>query len=275
MEWIQAILLGIIQGVTEFLPVSSSGHLELGKVLLNYDPGDDLLFDVVLHAATLLSTLLVYRKDILELLKGIFSTKWNKAKAFAAKVLLSMVPVMAVYVLLKDQIDAIFESSDERFKLLIVGSCLLFTAAVLGLTVIVQKRAEEDIEVGWKQAIIMGIAQAIALLPGVSRAGSTIASGLLAGAGREKAARFSFLMVLPPIAGGTLLEIKDVLTTEGAAEAVSVGPLLAGFVAAFVAGWIACVLMIRIVKRGKLVYFAGYCVLVGLIAIVSALTILS
>lgn len=272
MEVIKAIILGIIQGLTEFLPVSSSGHIELGKVILNYDPGESsLLFTVVLHCATVLSTIVVFRKDILDIIKGLFRFKWNEETQFATKILISMIPVGIVGVLFEKQVEAFFNEN-----ILLVGLMLWFTGCLLYLTGYVEKKqlakpqtvannTKRDGKVQFSDALIIGVMQAVAVLPGISRSGSTIATGLLLGVDKARIARFSFLMVLPPILGATLLKLKDFM--EAPEASIDVIPLAAGFVAAFVSGLIACLWMIELVKKGKLVYFAFYCFIVGAIAI--------
>lgn len=265
MEVLKALILGIIQGLTEFLPVSSSGHIELGKALLDFDPGEDILFTIIVHFATLLSTVIVFRKDIIDLFKGLFQFKWNEETAFSAKILISMIPIAIVGVLFEEQISALFEG-----KIALVGAMLLVTALLLFLTQYAKSvRGEQGDKVGFGSAFIIGIAQAVAVMPGISRSGSTIATGLLLGVDKERIAKFSFLMVLPPILGITLLEVKDL--AEAPLGAINWVPLIAGFIGAFIAGWIACVWMINIVKRGKLGYFALYCLIVGIIALITGL----
>ncbi len=245
MELLKALILGIIQGLTEFLPVSSSGHIELGKVLLNYDPGDsefELLFTVLLHFATVLSTIIVFRKDIIEILGGLFKFQWNEETQFAAKILLSMVPVGLVYVLFKDYVESFFNG-----KIMMVGCMLIVTGLLLYLTKYAEKLRDKGHKVRFSDSIIIGIAQAIAVLPGISRSGSTISTGLLLGVDKSKIARFSFLMVLPPIIGATLLEVKDLI--ESPPASFDVMPLLVGFLAAFISGLIACTWMISLIKR--------------------------
>jgi len=269
MELLKALILGIVQGLTEFLPVSSSGHIELGKVLLNYDPGDneyELLFTVILHFATVLSTMVVFRKDILELLRGLFRFAWNEETKFAAKILLSMIPVGIVGLLLEEHIEGLFDR-----KIILVGCMLLLTGVLLYLTKYAEGLRTKGRAVSFKDAIVIGLAQAIAVLPGISRSGSTIATGLLLGVDKSKIARFSFLMVLPPIIGATLLKVKDL--AEAPPANFDVMPLLVGFAAAFISGLFACTWMINLVKRGKLIYFAVYCFIVGIIAIVSGILI--
>ncbi len=267
MDILKAIILGLIQGLAEFLPISSSGHIELGKVLLNFDPGDEkanLLFTVVVHFATVLSTIVVFRKDIVDLLKGLFQFKWNDETKFVSMILLSIIPVGIVYVAFKEQLEQLFNGN-----IVLVGAMLLVTGALLYLTKYAEKRLESGRSVNFKDAIIIGIAQAVAVLPGISRSGSTISTGLLLGIDKSKIAKFSFLMVLPPIIGATLLDVKDVI--EGEALPVAMELLVAGFLAAFVSGVLACTWMINLVKKGKLTYFAIYCFIVGTIAILFGL----
>ncbi|MEN7551417.1 undecaprenyl-diphosphate phosphatase [Rapidithrix thailandica] len=264
MSTIDALILGIIQGLTEFLPVSSSGHIELGKALLDIHIKENLLVSIVLHAATALSTIIVYRKDILDLLKDIFTFQWNESTAFALKIIISMLPVGIAGVFFKDQIESFFEG-----RVMLVGSMLLITGVLLLLTTFLEKKQGK--EVGFGQSLIIGLAQAIAILPGISRSGATISTSLMIGVSREKAARFSFLMVLPPIIGATLLQVKDYMETPVASGQVSSFILAIGFIAAFITGLLACTLMIRLVKQGKLAYFAVYCFIVGVSAIIASL----
>jgi len=262
MSVIEAIILGIIQGLTEFLPVSSSGHLELAKVILgdNSVPEESMLMTVVLHGATALSTIVVFRKDIVDLLKGLFQFKNNDEFKFSLNILLSMIPAGAVGVLLDEEIEAFFGG-----KVMLVGSMLLVTAILL---IFADKAKNTEKKVGIKEAIIIGISQAIAILPGVSRSGATISTSVLLGIDREKAARFSFLMVVPLILGKMA---KDIL--DGAFNSID-GSLInygVGFLAAFVTGILACTWMIKLVKKSKLSYFAYYCLIVGGAAIVYSL----
>ncbi|MEM6297452.1 MAG: undecaprenyl-diphosphate phosphatase, partial [Bacteroidota bacterium] len=253
MSVLEAILIGIIQGLTEFLPVSSSGHIELAEAILKVKPkGDELLFSVIVHGATALSTIVIFWKDIFGLLKGLFTASWNEEKEMLAKIALSMLPVLAVYFTYKDELEALFDG-----KILLVGSMLILTGLLLTLTNFLDKKTDRP--VNFWQALVIGIAQAIAILPGISRSGSTIATALLLGVGREQAARFSFLMVLVPILGATALKVKDYLEDPTAAESISAAALGAGFLAAFLTGTLACLWMIRLVKRGKLIYFGAYC----------------
>lgn len=258
MDTITAILLGLIQGLTEFLPVSSSGHLELGKAILgdNSVPEESLLFTVVVHFATALSTIVIFRKDILELVKGIFQFQWNDEFKFALKIVLSMIPAALVGVLFEDQLEALFEG-----KILLVGFMLIVTAALLYFA---DKAKNTLKDVSYGNAIIIGIAQAIAMLPGISRSGATISTSVLLGNDKTKAARFSFLMVVPLIFGKIA---KDILGGKITFESSQLIPLSAGFLAAFIAGLFACSWMINLVKKSKLSYFSLYCLVIGLIAI--------
>ncbi len=260
MNWIEALLLGIIQGLTEFLPVSSSGHLEIGKALLGVEATDDLLFTVVVHGATVLSTIVVFWKDIVHLFKGLFrfreDSSVNQETRYIFKLLFSMIPVLVVGLFFKEQVEAFFGNG-----LLLVGCMLLITALLLTFATYWGKG---DREISFRDAFIIGIAQAVAVLPGLSRSGTTIATGLLLGNKREAVARFSFLMVLIPILGENILCL---FSGEMQASSIPVSSLLIGFASAFLSGWFACRFMIRIVKRGKLLYFALYCLAVGLLAI--------
>ncbi len=257
MDWIEAVILGIIQGLTEFLPVSSSGHLELGKAILGVEAKESLNFSIVVHGATVLSTIVIFRKEIWELILGLFQFKWNDETDYIAKIAVSMIPVLIVGVFFKDQVEQLFDGN-----LLIVGIMLIITALLLAFTYYA-KQGTKDI--GYKDAFIIGVAQALAVFPGLSRSGSTISTGLLLGKDKEKTAKFSFLMVLVPIIGANLLDIlKGDMTS---ANGVGSMALIIGFAAAFISGLLACSWMINIVKRGKLIYFAIYCLIVGLIAI--------
>ncbi len=260
MNFWEALILGIIQGLTEFLPVSSSGHIELGKALLDVEPKDPLLFSVMVHAATALSTLVVFRKTILDLFKDLFKFKWNEGTRYIFLIVVSMIPVGIVGVFFEQEIEVLFEGN-----ILLVGCMLMVTAFLLFATT---KISDKKQDVTIKRSVLVGIAQAIAVLPGISRSGATISTALLSGMGRQEAARFSFLMVLPPILGATLLKLKDYLEA-GASVEVETQSLVVGFLGAFLTGWAACTWMIAIVKRAKLQYFAYYCGVVGIIAIIS------
>ncbi|TLX77050.1 undecaprenyl-diphosphate phosphatase [Labilibacter sediminis] len=259
MSWIEALILGIIQGLTEFLPVSSSGHLEIGKHLLGVVATDNLTFTVVVHGATVCSTIVVFRKDIARLLKGFFAFKWNEETQYIFKIAVSMIPIGIVGVFFKDYVEELFNTDKI---IVLVGFMLLITATLLAFTYYAKSK---DKEVSFKDAFIIGVAQTIAVLPGISRSGSTIATGLLLGNQRKAVARFSFLMVLIPILGENVLSLlKDDFSASGS---IGVLPLMVGFIGAFVSGLLACKVMINIVNKGKLIYFAIYCAVVGLIAV--------
>lgn len=262
MDIIDAIILGIIQGLTEFLPVSSSGHLELGKAILGDEsvPSESLLFTVVLHFATALSTMVVFRKDIVELFRGVFKLQWNEDLQFITKIAISMLPAALVGLFFEEQLEQLFGGN-----ILLVGCMLLVTAALLFLA---DRAKDTDKKVGFLDAFIIGISQAVAMLPGISRSGATISTSVLLGNDKTKAARFSFLMVVPLIFGKIAKDILAGDITYQSGNAVNLG---LGFVAAFLAGLVACTWMISLVKRSKLSYFAIYCVLVGVIAIAFSL----
>jgi len=258
MSWWQAMILGIIQGLTEFLPVSSSGHLTIGQTLLGieFQEGDMLLFDVMVHAATVCATLIVLWKEVCWIFKGTFTTPvWNMEKQYAGKIILSMVPVFVVGMFFKNQVEAVFGSG-----LVVVGVCLLLTACLLAFAQYARPR--QKTEIGWWDSFIIGLAQAVAVLPGLSRSGTTIATGILLGNKKEQVAQFSFLMVLVPILGQAFLDVLDVLNGEVVTH-LSPVVMLVGFFSALVVGAAACKWMISIVKRQKLIYFAIYCLLVG------------
>lgn len=267
MSWWEALILGLVQGLTEFLPVSSSGHLEIGQALLGTAGEENLLFAIVVHTATVLSTIFVLWREVAKLFQGTFSTlQWNAEKEYVAKILVSMIPVFIVGMFFKDQVEAFFGNG-----LLLVGICLLVTACLLYLSEWLQKRRlSSPHEVTWRDALIIGCAQAVAVLPGLSRSGTTIATGLLCGVKKESVAQFSFLMVLIPILGEAFLSLLDLLQGE-VTSTLGWLPLLVGFIAAFLSGCFACRFMIDIVRRQRLVYFAVYCLLVGIFAIVYGL----
>ena len=267
MSWWEALILGIVQGLTEFLPVSSSGHLELGHALLNTAGEENLTFAIIVHAATVLSTLVVLWREVSQLFVGTFTTpQWNEQKNYVAKILVSMIPVFIVGMFFKDQVEQLFGNG-----LLLVGICLMVTACLLALSEWLQRRrSNEGHEVGYKDAILIGIAQACAVLPGLSRSGTTIATGLLCGVKKESVAQFSFLMVLIPILGEALLDGLKLWKGE---ETSTLGlvPAVVGFVAAFATGCLACRFMIEIVRRQRLVWFALYCAIVGATTIIITL----
>lgn len=259
MDILEAIILGAVQGLTEFLPVSSSGHIQLAKALLDVELEENLTFDVALHAATVLSTIVVLWREIWDLIKGVFSRGMNEQKSYFLKLIISMIPIGIVGFLLKDQIDAMLGS---EYIMVIVGAMLLFTALLLSFAYYARPRQKATIS--YRDAFIIGVGQAVAAMPGLSRSGTTIATGLLLGNEKSAVATFSFLMVLAPIMGQALLDVVD-----GGAVVASIGvmPLIAGFISAFVVGCLACRFMINMVKRGKLIWFAIYCAVVGVIAI--------
>ena len=269
MDWLQALLLGILQGLTEFLPVSSSGHLTILSNIFGFSGEENLTFNVVLHVATVCATLVVLWQEVVWIFKDLFTKQqWNSYKnldngtKYAINILITMIPVFIVGVFFKDTIEEIFGSG-----LLIVGIMLLITATLLTFAHFAKPRQREEIS-GW-HAFVIGIGQACATMPGLSRSGTTIATGLLLGNKKEKLAQFSFLMVIPPILGEALLDAKDVLEIGWTEAMAGISPLtlIIGFLAAFITGCLACKWMISIVKKGKLVYFAIYCVIIGILAI--------
>lgn len=258
MSILEAVILGIIQGLTEFLPVSSSGHLELAKYFFGQDhlPQESLLITVVLHAATAMSTIVIFRSDIADIFKGLFQFKWNKETKYALKIVISMVPAAIIGLFYNDAIESLYDGQVQ-----LVGFMLIIT----GLLLLLADRAKPSHEgVSFKSSFIIGISQAIAILPGISRSGATISTAVLLGIDREKAARFSFLMVVPLIIGKMAKDIMDGALTNPDTPIV---PLAVGFITAFIVGLLACTWMISIVKNSKLKYFAIYCFIVGLIAI--------
>ncbi|MCK5846319.1 MAG: undecaprenyl-diphosphate phosphatase [Bacteroidales bacterium] len=262
MSWIEALVLGIIQGLTEFLPVSSSGHLEIAKALFgdNSVPAESMLMTVVLHGATALSTIVVFRKDIMEIFKGLFQFKWNDEMKFSLKIIISMVPAAIIGVLFNDELEAFFGG-----KVMFVGFMLLITGVLLFFA---DKAKSTGINVGFGHSLLIGISQMIAILPGISRSGATISTAVLLGIDKERAARFSFLMVVPLILAKVA---KDILSGEISSDSSQLIPLSIGFVAAFITGLAACTWMIKIVKNSKLSYFAIYCLIVGTIAILATI----
>ncbi|MBQ6612245.1 MAG: undecaprenyl-diphosphate phosphatase [Alistipes sp.] len=261
MDILESIILGAVQGLTEFLPVSSSGHLQLAKELLGVNIDENLTFDVALHAATVLSTIVVLWHEIWWLVKGIFTRGMNDEKRYFLKLVISMIPIGIVGFMLKDHINAMLGSS---YIMIIVGAMLLLTAALLSFAYYARPRQKSTIS--YRDSFIIGLSQAVASMPGLSRSGTTIATGLLLGNEKAAVATFSFLMVLAPILGESLLEVMD---GGMAIEGISTSALVAGFVSAFVVGCLACKYMINIVKRGKLIWFAIYCAVVGIVAITS------
>jgi len=263
MDWIEALILGLIQGLTEYLPVSSSGHLAIGAALFGVEGEDNLAFTVAVHVATVLSTLVILWSEIDWIMKGLFKFQFNEETKYVLNIVISMIPVGIVGLFFKDQVEAVFGSG-----LFIVGCMLLVTAALLIFSYYARPRQREKISM--KDAFIIGVAQACAVMPGLSRSGSTIATGLLLGNKKESLAQFSFLMVIPPILGEALLDVMKAMSGEAVMGGIGTVPLVIGFLAAFVSGCFACKWMINIVKKGKLIYFGIYCAIVGVITIISS-----
>ena len=259
MTIIESIVLGAVQGLTEFLPVSSSGHLQIAKAVLGVEIEENLVFDVTLHAATVLSTIVILWPEIKRLIVGIFSRHFNQEQAYILKLILSMIPIGIVGFALKDHLNAMLESP---YILTIVGAMLLLTAALLAFAYYARPRVKENIS--YRDAFIIGLAQAVASMPGLSRSGSTIATGILLGNKKSAVAQFSFLMVLAPILGEMLLEVVG---GEMVFSSIGTLPLLCGFISSFVVGCLACKFMIGIVNKGKLIWFAIYCAVAGVVAI--------
>lgn len=278
MNTLQALIMGLLQGLTEYLPVSSSGHLTIASELFGIDGESNMTFTIAVHVATVLSTLVILGSEIGKILKGMcnplsprslkgngtFLNRLNPDQRYVLNILVSMIPIGIVGVFFKDKVEEIFGSG-----LLVVGICLLLTAALLTFSYLARPRQREKISLG--HAFIIGLAQAVAVLPGLSRSGSTIATGLLLGDKKEKLAQFSFLMVIPPILGEALLDVLKMVKGEEATGGIDTLPLIVGFVAAFISGCAACKWMIGIVKKGKLIYFAYYCAIVGVASIVYSL----
>lgn len=263
MTWLQALILGIVQGLTEFLPVSSSGHLIMGREILGVGVADNVTFEVLVHAATVLSTLTVFWKEIVNLFAKLFKFQWNEETQYICKILVSMIPVLIVGVFLKDTVESLFGEG-----LVLVGCMLLVTALLLALTRFVRFRENKPLTFG--RAFIIGCAQAVAVLPGLSRSGSTIATGLLCGVRKEEVAQFSFLMVIIPILGEAFLDLVggDFSFVQ---SGLSAGAILCGFLAAYISGVLACRFMIAVVKKANLAWFSLYCAIVGIIAIIFGL----
>lgn len=278
MNTLQALIMGLLQGLTEYLPVSSSGHLTIASELFGIDGESNMTFTIAVHVATVLSTLVILGSEIGKILKGMcnplsprslkgngtFLNRLNPDQRYVLNILVSMIPIGIVGVFFKDQVEEIFGSG-----LLVVGICLLLTAALLTFSYLARPRQRENISLS--HAFIIGLAQAVAVLPGLSRSGSTIATGLLLGNKKEKLAQFSFLMVIPPILGEALLDVLKMVKGEETTGGIDTLPLIVGFVAAFISGCAACKWMIGIVKKGKLIYFAYYCAIVGVASIVYSL----
>lgn len=264
MSWFEALVLGLVQGLTEYLPVSSSGHLAIGSALFGIEGEENLAFTIVVHVATVLSTLVVLWKEIEWILRGMFKMKMNAETRYAINIVVSMIPIGIVGVFFKEEVEIIFGSG-----LLIVGCMLMLTALLLTFSYYAKPRQKKDISI--RDAFIIGLSQACAVLPGLSRSGTTIATGLLLGNDKARMAQFSFLMVIPPILGEALLDVMKMMKGENIAGDIPTLSLVVGFVAAFVSGCVACKWMINIVKKGKLIYFAVYCAVVGLVTVVCTL----
>ncbi len=256
MNIIEAIILGIVQGITEFLPVSSSGHLQIVKALLGVELESNITFDLALHAGTVCSTIVVLWSEIAVIFRGFFSRTFNSQHAYVMKIALSMIPVAIVGFTLEDSLDAMLSSPSI---LIIVGVMLLITALLLAFASQAKPRARESIS--YRDSFIIGVAQAVAVMPGISRSGATIATGLILGNKKESVAQFSFLMVLVPIVGKSFLSL---IGGDVVMEGVGAMPLLCGFLASFGVGALACKFMINIIKRGKLIWFAYYCLLAAI-----------
>lgn len=265
MDWIQALILGVIQGLTEYLPVSSSGHLTIASTFFGINGEDSLMFTVAVHVATVLSTLVMLWKEVDWILKGLFKFEMNDETKYAFNILVSMIPVGIVGLFFKDKVEEAFGSG-----LLIVGVMLMVTAVLLIFSYYARPRQKERLSL-W-DAFVIGVAQACAVLPGLSRSGSTIATGLMLGNKKEMLAQFSFLMVIPPILGEALLDVLKAMKGEAVMGGIETFPLCVGFLAAFLSGCFACKLMINVVKKGKLVYFGVYCAIVGLAVVIYQLS---
>jgi len=256
MNWFEAIILGLIQGLTEFLPVSSSGHLEIAKSLFGIDPEASFFFTIAVHGATVLSTISVFWKELLKLVEGTLKFKMNEETSYVLKLIVSMIPVGFVGLLLKDPVERMFSGN-----IVFVGSMLLITAMFLAAAHFTRKRERK---IGYLDALIIGIAQAIAVMPGISRSGATISTGLIIGNSKSEMARFSFLMVLVPVIGANLMEI---LTEPVSSGNTGIAIMLIGFITAFISGYVACRWMIGLVRKSKLIWFSIYCAIVGLISV--------
>ena len=258
MSWLQALILGIIQGLTEFLPISSSGHLVVFQKILGFE-GENLTFAIVVHAATVLSIITVFGKEIWKLIQGFFEFQWNDETQYISKLLISMIPVAIIGLFFKDYVEAVFGSG-----LILVGFMLLLTAILLLFSQYAKPRQKSNIS--FKDALIIGIAQAIAIFPGLSRSGTTIATGIIIGNQKENVTRFSFLMLIVPVLGETFLDLMKG-SFSISQSGIHTSSLIVGFIAAYIFGTIACKWMLDIVRKGKLVYFAYYCIVMALITI--------
>lgn len=267
MEWWEAFLLGLVQGLTEFLPVSSSGHLTIFREILGVDPEGFLDFTVTVHFATVLSTIVVFWSVIVKILKGLLKFRYNDETDYFLKICVSMIPVAIVGLFFKDKVEALFGEGIAT-----VAVCLIVTAVLLLFSDFFRFNGLSAKEyrngISYWQAALVGLGQACAVAPGLSRSGTTIATGLVCGVKRENMAQFSFLMVLVPIIGEQLLSVIDMASGEGIASAIGVVPLLCGFVAAFISGLFACKLMVALVKKSKMRWFALYCAVVAVLLLI-------
>jgi undecaprenyl-diphosphatase len=262
MSLFEAFVLGLLQGLTEFLPISSSGHIQLGAYFFGIDTTENLIFTVLVHGATVLSTIIVFWHDIVKIVKGVLQFKYNEETKFFLQIVVSMIPVGLIGIFYKSEVEALFDG-----KIIFVASMLLVTGFLLAATNYIKAQTRTG-EVDYLKASIIGLAQAFAVLPGISRSGATIATGLIVGVDKEKATRFSFLMVIPPILGATLLQVIEIIRTPTITGQTSVGALAVGFVSALVFGVLACRWMISIVKKGKLIYFALYCFIIASVVLI-------
>lgn len=258
MNWIESFILGVLQGLTEFLPVSSSGHLELGKYFLGIEDQCNLTFTVAVHGATVLSIIVVFWKDISSLIKELIKFEYNNGTKFILKILVSMIPVLILGLFFREKVETLFTG---RAKL--VGAMLLVTALLL---ILAQYSRQTRNNISYGNALFIGIAQAFAVIPGISRSGATIAIGLMLGNNKEEVAKFSFLMVLVPIIGANILDLAS--RNQPCGDSIGTLPILIGFFSAFFVGLLACKWMVNLVKRGKLIYFALYCFVIGLVALI-------
>lgn len=259
MSWFEALILGLVQGLTEYLPVSSSGHLEIGNFLLGTSGEENLKFGIVVHAATVLSTIVVLWPEIAKLIKGFFKFKYNEETEYLLKIAVSMIPVLIVGLFFKEQVEQFFGNG-----LILVGLMLLLTATLLTFSHFAKPRIKEKIS--WLDAFVIGVSQAFAVMPGLSRSGTTIATGLMLGNKKSNVARFSFLMVIIPILGEAFLEL--ISGDLASSQHIPASSLIVGFLAAFISGAVACKWMLVLVQKGKLVWFAIYCAIVGILSIV-------
>ncbi len=255
MNWFEAFILGLVQGLTEFLPVSSSGHLQIGELLFHTQAESNLTFTVLVHGGTVLSVLVVFRKDIAQLITGFFRFEWNESTQYVVKILVSMIPVIVVGLFFESAVEKLFGTGG-----LFVGSMLMVTGLLLFFTHFTKDKGRE---ISYGHAFIIGVAQAIAVVPGISRSGATIATGMFLGNKRSELARFSFLMMIIPVIG---VNVKDIMDYTGSTHAASVHPaiLVTGFITAFLTGLLACSAMVKLVSKGRLIYFGIYCLIAGL-----------